>query len=352
MDLIEFRRALRRHLRASLVVAILVLCIGLLTIGHPPQKYEASSTVLVTPRAERFQLASESVLRVILPNVIVVVQSQSLHAAAQPAVPPAYAHTPISVAAAFDSEASSMLVSVDSQNANAAIAWSGALSRALVERMKNDPYLAAQLLDPADGAGVTGRKARILSFGAVFVLALFAFLLVAFGAQRLEEARDNAGALRRRGIRVLGSVATARRHRHKANQLAAVVAVLLQDDYETGHVVVTALEDPSLSDWLAELLRRGSDELADARTATSQPGVPRLGVTAGPLVDQVCLRALIDGTYPPCVLAADARASSINDIAAGVKTLEQAGVPCRGVVLINDARRIGRRKSRDGALAA
>ncbi len=350
MDLIEFRRALRRHVRASVVVAILVLCVGLVSIGHPPQKYQATSTVLVTPRAERFQLASATVLRVILPNVVVIAQSQSLHKAAAPSVPVEYGSIPVSVAATYDAQASALAVSVDSQNANAAIAWSTALSRALVERMKTDPYLDIQLLDQADGAGVTGRKARLLSFAAVFVLALFAFLLVAFGAQRFEEARDTSGALRRRGVRVLGTVGTARRHQRKAYQLASVVAVLLQDDYDAGRVVVTAVYDRSLSDWLAKLLRRGAKELAEGRTPISTPGVPRLGVVAGPLLDQVCLRALVDEEYPPCVLAVDARTSSIQDIAAAVKTIEHAGIPCRGVVLVNDSRRVRERTSRAHAL--
>jgi hypothetical protein len=339
VDLIELRRALRRHVRASLVVAILVLCIGLVTIGHPAQTYEASSTVLVTPRTERFQQASETVLRVILPNVIVVVQSRALHTAAEPLVPAAYTQTPITVTAAYDAEATALTVSASSRDANAAIAWSGALSHALVDRMKTDPYLDVQLLDPADGAGVTGRKARLLSFGAVFVLAMFSFLLVAFGAQRLEEVRDTAGALRKRGVRVLGTVATARRHQRKAQQVATVIAVLLRDDYETDRVVVTAQHDPSLVEWVAELLQRGADELAEGHAATPEPSVDRLLVSTGPLLDQLCLRAHIENEYPPCVLAIDARTTSIHDVVTAVKTIEHAGVPCRGVVLVNDSRR-------------
>jgi capsular polysaccharide biosynthesis protein len=352
VDLIELRRALRRHLRASVVVAILVLCVGLVTIGHPAQTYDASSTVLVTPRTERFQQASETVLRVILPNVVVVVQSRSLHTAAAPLVPAAYTQTPISVTAAYDAEATALTVTANSQDANAAIAWSGALSHALVDRMKTDPYLDVQLLDPADGAGVSGRKARLLSFAAVFVLALFSFLLVAFGAQRLEEVRDTAGALRRRGVRVLGTVGTARRHQRKAQQVATVVAVLLQDDYESDRVVVTAQHDPSLVDWVTQLLQQGVDDLAEGRVGSAEPGVGRVSVVAGPLLDQLCLRAHLDNDYPPCVLAIDARTTSIHDVVTAVKTIEHAGIPCRGVVLVNDSHRIRRRSSRVPALVA
>jgi hypothetical protein len=352
VDLIELRRALRRHLRASVVVAILVLCIGLVTIGHPAQTYEASSTVLVTPRTERFQDASETVLRVILPNVIVVVQSRSLHNAAEPLVPAAYIQTPITVAAAYDVQATALTVSASSRNANAAIAWSGALSHALVDRMKTDPYLDVQLLDPADGAGVTGRKARLLSFGAVFVMALFSFLLVAFGAQRLEEVRDTAGALRRRGVRVLGTVGTARRHQRKAQQVATVVAVLLQDDYETDRVVVTARHDPSLVDWVTQLLQQGVEDLAVGRAGSPEPSVDRVVVAAGPLLDQLCLRAHLENDYPPCVLAIDARTTSIQDVVTAVKTIEHAGIPCRGVVLVNDSHRIRARTGRPTALLA
>ncbi len=338
MDLIEFRRALRRHVHASLLAAILVLVVGFVEIGHPAQTYEATSTVLVTPRAEKFQNASETVLRVILPNVVVIAQSQSLFDVAKVAVPSAYRNTPVSVASALDSVASSLTVSAISKDPSAAIAWSDALAHALVARMKTDAYLDVQLLDPAEAAGVTGRKARLLSFGAVFALAVFSFILAAFGAQRLEEARDVAGALRRRGVRVLGSIATGRRHRRKADSLAAVVAVLLQDDYESGQVLVTALDDSALASWLADLLQRGEENLAGARVLGAEPEVARLAVGAGPLLDQLCLRASIDQDCPPCVLAADARRSSIGTIAAGVRRMEQAGAQCRGVVLVNESR--------------
>ncbi len=293
----------------------------------------------------------------ILPNVIVVAESGALRSAALPRVAALYAHIPVSISAVFDSQATTLLLSASSVNADAAIAWSGALSHALVDRMKNDPYVDAQLLDPAEGAGITGKKARLLSFGAVFVLALFSFVLVAFAAQRLEEARDVAGALRRKGVRVLGSIATGRRHRRKADRLAAIVAALIQDDYEEGRVVVTALTDPSLAEWLADLLAEGESDLAEIHAATMEPdafspfgatqageGDDRLGVVVGPLLDQLCLRALVEHEYPACVLAVDARTSSVSEIAAGVRTLERAGVTCRGVVLINDARRPHRPK--------
>jgi hypothetical protein len=246
MDLIEFRRALRRHLRASVVVTIIVLGIGVLAVGRSTQQYEATSTILITPRAERFQLASASVLRVILPNVIAVAESASLQKQATPSVPAEYASIPVTVKSSVDDLDSSLFVNADSRDPDAATAWSSAIARTLVEKMKNDPYLGVQLLDPATGAVATGRRVKIISFVALIAFAFFAFVITAFAAQRLEEARDVVGSLRRRGVRVLGAVHAGRR-RGTRDGMQAVVAVLLSDGYEDGRVVVTSMNEPSLS---------------------------------------------------------------------------------------------------------
>jgi hypothetical protein len=358
MDLIEFRRSLRRHARASLVVAILVLGFGVASTGGPRANYAATSTVLVTPRAERFQLASASVLRVILPNVIVVARSDSLRSAAASHVQPAYTRTPISVDAAFDSQASTLFLTTQSKDANAAVAWSDALARALTERMKNDKYLVAQVLDVAQGAVLTGRRVRVLGIAASFGLALLAFVLVAFGMQRLEESRDVTGALRRRGVRVLGSVAASRRRRWKADQLSVIRAALVPDDEEDGRVLVTALSDESLSRWLADRLDEGADlqevrdemwprdrqlETVEFPERASERG---LSAIASPLVEQLCLRATLED-WRACVVAVDDRMSSVADVVSGVKMLEHAGIACRGVVLIHGARYVRRSKSRE-----
>jgi hypothetical protein len=312
-------------------VAILVLSIGVLGIGRSAQKYEATSTILITPRAERFQLASESVLRVILPNVELLAESQSLQKQATPTVPAEFTTIPISVTASLDTTDSSLFLNVDSKDANTATAWSGALARTLVERMKNDPYLGIQLLDPAQGAVPTGRRVKIVSFVALFAFAIFAFVLVAFGAQRLEEARDVVGALRRRGVRVLGAVGASRR-RGGRDGLQAIVAVLLSDDYDDGDVVVTAMNDPSLAEWLVDRLDREEERFV----VEESPGVgilPGIGAVAGPPVGELCLRASSED-LAACVLAVDERASSVTEIVASVKLMQQAGVACRGVVLI------------------
>ncbi len=335
MDLIEFRRALRRHLRASIVVTILVLCIGVLAVGRSTQKYEATSTILITPRAEKFQVASASVLRVILPNVIAVAESATLQKQAKTAVADEYAAIPVTVSASVDDVDSSLFVNVESQDPNAATAWSSAIARTLVEKMKNDPYLGVQLLDPAAGSVPTGRRVKIISFVALVAFAFFAFVMTAFGAQRLEEARDVAGALRRRGVRVVGTVNAGRRRANRGG-MQAVVAVLLSDDYEDGRLVVTSMNDPLLSRWLADRLDREEERFVvdEARGAGALPGI---GAIAGPPVDELCLRAASE-RFVACVLAADERSSSVTEIVAAVKLMQQAGVPCRGVVLIRGTR--------------
>ncbi len=334
MDLIEFRRALRRHLRASIVVAILVLSIGVLAIGRSPQKYEATSTILITPRAERFQLASETVLRVILPNVVVVAESESLQKQAAPSVPAEFVDVPITVTSSLDNQDSSLFVNVEAKDPDTATAWSGALARTLVTRMKNDPYLGIQLLDPASGAVVTGRRVKIISFVALFAFAFFAFVITAFGAQRLQEARDVVTALRRRGVRVLGSV-NATRRRGGRDGLQSIVAVLLGDDFANGRVVVTSLGDAQLAPWLVDRFDR-EDERFVVEASASTPALPGIGAVAGPPVAEACLRAATED-LSACVLAVDDRASSVTEITSAIKMLQQAGVTCRGVVLVRGA---------------
>jgi hypothetical protein len=360
MDLIEFRRSLRRHLRASLAAAIVVLLVvGLTTSRGGNVKYKATSTVLVTPRAERFKGASASVLRVILPNVIVVVRSDSLRKAAAGDVPAPFLDDPIVVDAAFDNQASALFISVQSKSAASAVAWSGALARALTQRMSSDPYLAVQVLDVANGATLSGKRVRLLGIVASAGLALAAFVLVAFAAERLEESRDIAAALRRRGVRVLGSVAATRRYRRKTDALTVIQAALIRDDQEGGQLVVTTLGDPALAAWLAAGLRSseppigGVDDPSVGAYPSGYPGghlgLRDLDVVAGPSVDQMAMSTHAAG---PCVLAVDGGGPSIAEILAGLHALEQAGITCRGVILVRGVRHIAASNRHDEPLAS
>jgi hypothetical protein len=222
-------------------------------------------------------------------------------------------------------------VNVDSRDANAATAWSGALARTLVERMKNDPYLGVQLLDPAESSVPTGRSVKIITFAALFALAFFAFVLVAFGAQRLEEARDVPGALRRRGVRVLGAVRASRR-RNGRDGLRAVIGILLSDGHEDGRVVVTAMNDPAIAQLLVGLLDR-EEELIVVEELRGAGVVSGIRAIVGPSVDELCLRGS-SGDLVGCVLAVDERLWSVTEIVASVELMQQAGVPFRGVILI------------------
>jgi hypothetical protein len=350
VDLIEFRRALRRHVRSSLVVAIVVLCFGLFATRGIQVKYEATSSVLVTPRAERFQGASASVLRVILPNVIVLARSDSLRAEAVSRVPAEYAATPVVIDAAFDQQASAMFITALSKDGPAAAAWSSAIARSLSERMKNDPYLIVHVLDPAEGATPTGRRVRILGVIESFGFAVAAFVLVAFGAQRFEESRDVAGALRRRGVRVLGSVIATRRGGARRDGLSVVLSALLHDGHDDGRLLVASLDDERLARWLAD--RVNEAERSNGNAEAVEPGVVngtgRLDAIAVPLAREFSLWSMMRD-FPSCILAVDDRVSSLAEILAGVELLGAAGIVFRGVVLVR-ATRSARLKSREGQL--
>jgi hypothetical protein len=272
-----------------------------------------------------------------------VTRSESLHAAAAPKVAPPYRQVPVVVDASFDSQASSLFVTATSKDPTAAIVWSGAIAHALELRMKGDLYLTVQVLDVAEGAGVTGKKVRVLGIATSFMLALLAFVLVAFGTQRLEESRDVAGALRRHGVRVLGALAASRRYRRKADQLSVIQAALAPDDDDEGTLLVTALDDQSLAQWLARRLdeSEGTTQLGDPTRAA---GGYRLRAVAGPVVEPLALRASIDDC-DACVVAVDDRMSSVAEVVAAVKTLREAGIECRGVVLVHGSRHVRQEKA-------
>ena len=337
MDLIEFRRALRRHLRVALVAAIAVLSVGLVGLRSSPVNYTATSTVLVTPRAERFDVASATVLRVILPNVALIAKSESLRADAAPHVPKAYSKSRVVIDATFATDASTLLVSARSRDAAAAIAWSVAEARALTDRMKDDKYVAVQSLDFAETAALTGARVRLLGVASAVGLAFVAFVLTAFGAQRLEESRDITGALRKRGVRVLGSVIPGRRRRLD-DELAAIRGALAPDDENDARLVVAALTDKSLAHWLAAGLDEGRGESGVWEPPCAEPLVAPAGASgrapgADPFFPEVPVEAALRD-HQSVVLVADDRVSSVAEITEGVESLRRSGVACRGVVLV------------------
>ena len=343
MDLIEFRRALRRHLRVALVAAIAVLSVGLVGLRSSPVNYTATSTVLVTPRAERFDVASATVLRVILPNVAIIAKSESLRAEAAPHVPKAYAKSNVEIDATFATDASTLLVSARSGDAAAAIAWSVAEARALTDRMKDDKYVAVQSL--------TGARVRLLGVVSAVGLAFVAFVLTAFGAQRLEESRDITGALRKRGVRVLGSVIPGRRRRLD-DGLAAIRGALAPDEGNDARLLVAALTDKSLAHWLAAGLDDGSGESGVWEPPFAEPLLAPAGASvAAPGADlalhEVGFEAAAE-EHQPVVLVADDRVSSVSEITEGVELLRRSGVVCRGVVLVRGGPGLRRALHREG----
>ena len=250
-------------------------------------------------------------------------------------MPSEYVDVPIAVDADFDTQASAMFLVVRSKNAAAAVAWSATLARSLQERMKDDTYLAVEVLDPAERASSTGQKVRLLGIIESFGLAFAAFVLVAFGLQRLEESRDVPAALRRRGVRVLGSVVATRANRARPDGVSVLLAALVRDElaelvrdeHEDERVLVTALADRGLAEWLVDRLNEAQYPLLGRDSVRFLDAVP------GPLLHEFQLWSMV-GERPSCIVAVDGNVSSVAEIVSGVQLLDEAGVLCRGVVLI------------------
>lgn len=327
MDLIELRAALRRNWHIGLLVALAIGLAGVFVVGPADARYTAKSTVLVAPRAERLPSGSIAILRVLLPNVVAYTTSDKIldDTARILREPP----DGIDVEAEFATEDTGILtIHASAEDGERAIAWSRALAQALEEAYEEDEYTIAEPLDLARSASLPNVLERNIDLAAMLVLALMAFVLSVFAAQRVRESGDLVGRLRRRGVTVLGELPTGRRARRDpegARRLALSLTSTPGVDAGSGFVVIGSTQRPAMD--VVDLVRTGLDATGAAA---------RHRVTLGPAIgDLPALLHVADGSNV-CVAVLD-RKQSVDAFIDEIRALDDAEVPLAGVVVVRNS---------------
>ena len=344
MELIEFRRALRRFWVGSLVCALAVFAVGMLTVAQKGRTYSATSTVLLTPRPNAFENASASVLRVILPNIVARVQSREIRSRVRKDVPASLRGVPITVEANMSADDGVLSVTASSTSPEAAVLWSRALANAIVTKTDNDKYLVAESLDPAVSP-TSVRTVQITGLGGSFLLALLTFVLVAFAAERIRDSRDVATALRRRGVRVLATVRGSQKLDRSTRASLLEIAASLEPGLAASspRIIFTGLSADGLAGWVAEGLADVSMDLdgdapinweASNGEYRSNGRTRALVIEHGPRANALFELTALARTDGVCVVVADEGLSSIEEIMIAVAGLTGAGIRHGGVVLV------------------
>jgi hypothetical protein len=328
VDLIELRLALRRNWYIGLVTALLVAVLGIISLDGSAPRYGASTTMIATPRAERLPSGSTSVLRVLLPNVIELAQSDRLARDAARILQEE--PTGIDVAAEFEEGTGVLTLVGSSLDGQRAIAWSRAAAQALEEAYEDDPYLAVEVVDAATSASLPGPLEQHVDLAAVILLALVAGVLSVFAAQRVRESSDVVGRLRRAGIRVVGELPVAgkrtprqqRTDEHASRRLALSLSSGPGIEPDTRFVVIGDAVRPTVA--VVDAVRNGL-------TAVGRDELHR--VTLGPAMDDPAAVHRAANGSGVCVAVLDQR-QRVDQFMADVKALNEADVPVAGVVVL------------------
>ena len=329
MDLIELRLAIRRNWVFGLVAIVLVAVGGLLTLPPREAQHEATATMAVSPRAER--LDSTAVLRVLLPNVLALVESDRLLEAAAEIT-----HddpTGVGVAAAFEEGTGVLVVRTRADGSATAVAWSRAVERAVLDAYEDDPYLLVASIDPASTASRAGVLSQQIDRVAVLLLALMAGLLTVFTAQRIRESGDIAGRLRSGGIPVVAELPIASSRRGRDGRTT---------EYDERRLALTLSSGPGIEPGTRFVVVGESVGSTIAVVDAVRSGLAAVGrdeqhrVALGPAMrDLRGLQQAANGSGV-CIAVLDQR-ERVDRFMAGVRALGDAHVPLAGVVVVRKA---------------
>ena len=355
MDLIELRQALRRGWYVGLLVAALVGVVGFVALGPGDDRPRARTTLVVTPRAERFQTVSPGVLRIVLPNVLVVARSADLREEAAEIVElaaPDVLDATVRVEGGFLPESGVLTITVASRSGAAATAWSAAIGEALEDRYDDDEYLEVSVLDRATSASPPPPAQRAVDLAGVTLVALFAGLLSVFALQRLRDSGDIVGRVRRGGLRVIGELVIPGRGSRPvfrgddgARRLALGLAGAPGVTAGARFVVVSADTRPAVA--VVDALRAGLEGVG-----LDQRHKVVLGPELGDLAN-LHHEVLEGGVIVPVL----DRRQRIDEFVRGVHAIVDSGVHVPGVVvvgrrLVDRGRAIGAVRDRTGEEAA
>jgi hypothetical protein len=334
VDLIELRQALRRGWVFGVVAMLLVGIAGTLALGPAESRFAARSTLVVTPRAEVFESVSTGVLRVVLPNVLVVARSANLEEDARARAAGSARDTEVETEATFVRDSGVLTLTTRSPDHDAAIAWNLAISAELVERYEADPYLIVDALDEATSAAIPGVVERNIDLIGVAILALFAGILAIFTAQRLRESGDIVARIRGGGLRVLGEVAVRRRGASR---------VMTTGDEQVRRLALALSNAPGVNRTSRIVVIATDNRPATAVVNAMRAGLQEIGlgtrhqVVLGPQLDDLANLHREATESSLCVAVLDP-SQRLDTFIRDVRAIADAEVPVLGVVVLKRRR--------------
>lgn len=206
MTIIDILRILARFRRLALVVAVVTLAVGTFSALNPPDRYRATSTILVEPKLASGQAVSVQVIDFLVPSFIKTVDTRTFRRDAAERVPAGARGADMSVTTSA-TRGTGILTIVASGTQRAAVApWAAALADQLVETIDSD-FVDLVVIDEAVEPKSPYAPDRALILAVSAILALISAVLSAVIASALRGRGDSASELRERfGAAVLGEI--------------------------------------------------------------------------------------------------------------------------------------------------
>jgi capsular exopolysaccharide synthesis family protein len=202
----DILRSVARFRRLALLVAIVTLAVGTFAALSPPDRYRATSTVLVQPKLANGQAVSVQVVDFLVPSFIKTIGTRSFRADAAERVEAAARGADVHISSTATTGTGILTVQVTSTTASAVAPWADALAEQLVRTTDSD-FVDLTVIDDAIEPSSPYAPSREAILGASVLVAALLALLSAVAASAIRGRGDRASELRERfGAAVLGEI--------------------------------------------------------------------------------------------------------------------------------------------------
>jgi capsular exopolysaccharide synthesis family protein len=200
-------RSLSRFRRLANAVALLTLAVGVFLAVTPPDRYKATSTVLVQPQlTEDGQPVSVQVIDFLVPSLLRTVDTRGFQATAGEELSVAVRATDVDVSATSESGTGIVTITVTSTDADVVAPWAQAIAEHLVEQ-PDDELVELTIVEDAVAPEAPYAPNRLLIVVIAMVLAVVNAILAAVIASAVRGRGDRVTELRDRfGALVLGEI--------------------------------------------------------------------------------------------------------------------------------------------------
>jgi capsular exopolysaccharide synthesis family protein len=202
----DILRTLARFRRLALAVAIATIAVGTFAALSPPDRYKASSTVLVQPKLANGQAVSVQVVDFLVPAFIKTIDTRTFQRDAAERIDASVRGEHISINAASTPGTGILTIETTSTARGAVAPWSKALADQLVRQTDSD-FVDLTTIDTAVTPSAPYAPNRPLLIGIAVLLGLIDAVIAAMVASAVRGRSDRASELRERfGAAVLGEI--------------------------------------------------------------------------------------------------------------------------------------------------